>query len=60
MLRENIKAPAIKLPSTNNKEYSLKNSIGSFVIIYFYPKNDTPGCTLEQMILINFFLNLAS
>ena len=47
MLRENIKAPAIKLPSTNNKEYSLKNSIGSFVIIYFYPKNDTPGCTLE-------------
>ena len=47
MLRENIKAPAIKLPSTNNKEYSLKNSIGNFVIIYFYPKNDTPGCTLE-------------
>ena len=47
MLREKIKAPAIKLPSTNNKEFSLKNSIGSFVIIYFYPKNDTPGCTLE-------------
>ena len=47
MLRENFKAPSIKLPSTNNKEYSLKNSIGSFVIIYFYPKNDTPGCTLE-------------
>ena len=47
MLRENIKAPAIKLPSTNNKKYSLKNSIGNFVIIYFYPKNDTPGCTLE-------------
>ena len=47
MLRENIKAPAIKLPSTSNAEYSLKNSIGSFVIIYFYPKNDTPGCTLE-------------
>ena len=47
MLRKNIKAPAIKLPSTSNAEYSLKNSIGSFVIIYFYPKNDTPGCTLE-------------
>ena len=47
MLREKIKAPAIKLPSTNNKEYLLKNSIGNFVIIFFYPKNDTPGCTLE-------------
>ena len=47
MLKENIKAPDIRLPSTDNTEYLLKKSIGNYVIIYFYPKNDTPGCTLE-------------
>jgi len=47
MVRENIKAPNIKLPSTNNSKYSLNKSIGNYVVIYFYPKNDTPGCTLE-------------
>ena len=47
MVKENIKAPHIRLPSTDNTEYLLKKSIGNYVIIYFYPKNDTPGCTLE-------------
>ena len=47
MVKENIKAPNIRLPATDNAEYSLKKSIGNYVIIYFYPKNDTPGCTLE-------------
>ena len=47
MIKENIKAPIFKLPSTNKKEYSLKDSIGNYVIIYFYPKDDTPGCTIE-------------
>ncbi len=47
MLREKAKAPDIKLSSTNNLKFNLKNSSGNFVIIYFYPKDDTPGCTLE-------------
>ena len=47
MVKENIKAPNIRLPSTNNSQYSLNKSIGNYVVIYFYPKNDTPGCTLE-------------
>jgi len=47
MIKENTKAPIFKLPSTNKKNYSLKDSIGKFVIIYFYPKDDTPGCTKE-------------
>ena len=47
MIKENTKAPIFKLPSTNKKEYSLKDSIGNYVIIYFYPKDDTPGCTVE-------------
>ena len=47
MIKENTKAPIFKLPSTNKKEYSLKDSKGNYVIIYFYPKDDTPGCTIE-------------
>ena len=47
MIKENTKAPFFKLPSTNKKEYSIKDSIGNYVIIYFYPKDDTPGCTIE-------------
>ena len=41
------KAPDFKLPSTSKDKYSLKDSIGKYVVIYFYPKDDTPGCTIE-------------
>ena len=47
MIKENTKAPDFKLPSTSKNDYSLKNSLGNYVIIYFYPKDDTPGCTIE-------------
>ena len=47
MLKTNTKAPDFKLPSTSQDKYSLKDSIGKFVVIYFYPKDDTPGCTIE-------------
>ena len=47
MIKENTKAPIFKLPSTNKNDYSLKDSRGKYVIIYFYPKDDTPGCTIE-------------
>ena len=47
MLKTNTKAPDFKLPSTSKDHYSLKDSIGKFVVIYFYPKDDTPGCTIE-------------
>ncbi|NQW08121.1 MAG: peroxiredoxin [Candidatus Pelagibacter sp.] len=47
MLKINSKAPNFNLISTNNNFYSLKDSIGSYVVLYFYPKDDTPGCTIE-------------
>ena len=47
MLKINIKAPDFILSSTNKANYSLKNSLGKYVVIYFYPKDDTPGCTVE-------------
>ena len=42
-----MKASNFTLPSTNQNNYSLKNSIGKYVVLYFYPKDDTPGCTIE-------------
>ncbi len=42
-----MKAANFTLPSTNNNNYSLKDSLGKYVVLYFYPKDDTPGCTIE-------------
>ena len=47
MLKTNTKAPTFNLNSTDGKVYSLKNSMGKYVVFYFYPKDDTPGCTIE-------------
>ena len=47
MIKVNTKAPLFKIPSTNKSEYSFKDSLGKYVVIYFYPKDDTPGCTIE-------------
>ncbi|WP_435152533.1 thioredoxin-dependent thiol peroxidase [Candidatus Pelagibacter bacterium nBUS_44] len=42
-----MKASNFTLPSTSKVKYNLKDSIGKFVVLYFYPKDDTPGCTIE-------------
>ena len=47
MLKINSNAPTLNLNSTNGNAYSLKDSIGKYVVLYFYPKDDTPGCTIE-------------
>jgi peroxiredoxin Q/BCP len=40
-------AADFKLPSTRGKDVTLKEFKGKDVILYFYPKDDTPGCTSE-------------
>ena len=47
MLKIKTKAPAFTSQSTSKKNYSLKDSIGKYVVLYFYPKDNTPGCTTE-------------
>ena len=36
-----------ELPSTGNKVFGFPNTSGKNLVIYFYPKDDTPGCTTE-------------
>lgn len=42
-----MKAPEFTLPDQNGKMHSLKDYLGKWVIVYFYPKDATPGCTKE-------------
>ena len=47
MLGEGDPAPDFRLPADDGKTYSLKDLRGQKVVLYFYPKDDTPGCTKE-------------
>jgi peroxiredoxin Q/BCP len=44
---EGAKAPGFTLKSQEGKEVSLKDFKGKWVVLYFYPKDMTPGCTIE-------------
>ena len=47
MLKEGDRAPVVKLPDNTGKMISLDDFKGKKKIVYFYPKDDTPGCTKE-------------
>jgi len=47
MLEEGKKAPAFTLQSSDGEKVALGDFKGQKVILYFYPKDDTPGCTRE-------------
>ncbi|WP_426350541.1 thioredoxin-dependent thiol peroxidase [Alloiococcus sp. CFN-8] len=46
---EGIQAPDFTLPGSDGKDHSLKDYRGKKVILYFYPKDNTPGCTREAV-----------
>ena len=47
MIKNKLKAPNFKLFSTGDKEIELNKLKSKYIVLYFYPKDDTPGCTLE-------------
>jgi peroxiredoxin Q/BCP len=47
MLNEGDKAPDFSLAGSDGKKHSLSEFLGKNVVLYFYPKDDTPGCTIE-------------
>ena len=46
-VKEGDKAPDFAVPDTKGKTVRLKDLRGKKVVLYFYPKDDTPGCTKE-------------
>ena len=46
-LKVGVEAPKFCLPDKDNNEVCLKNFQGKYVILYFYPMDNTPGCTIE-------------
>ncbi len=57
MLNKNDKAPVFSEVNQNNQPLSLNDYLGTKnVVLYFYPKDDTPGCTIEA----NEFTSLAN
>ena len=62
-MTKKIKAPNFKLESTSGKIIELNKIKSKYIVLYFYPKDDTPGCTLETKDfnkLLNKFKSLGS
>ena len=59
MIKNKLKAPNFKLLSTGDKEIELNKLKSKYIVLYFYPKDDTPGCTKESCKFrdLNFELN---
>ena len=49
MIEVGQKAPEFCLPNQDSEEICLRDFEGSWVVLYFYPKDNTPGCTTEAV-----------
>ena len=47
MIKENSKAPIFNLPSSNDQNFEINKNLNQYLLIYFYPRDNTPGCTSE-------------
>ena len=56
MLKIGDTAPLFSLPDKDNKAISLLNYKGKWIVLYFYPKDNTPGCTTEAC---DFSINIS-
>jgi peroxiredoxin Q/BCP len=55
MLQQGALAPQFTLPDENGKEHSLSEYLGKKVVLYFYPKDNTPGCTRQACAFAELF-----
>lgn len=51
MLKLGKKAPAFSLPDQDGNVHTLSDYLGKWILLYFYPKDDTPGCTKEACMI---------
>lgn len=56
-LQAGDKAPDFSVPDQNGKATSLSQYKGKWVVLYFYPKDDTPGCTIEAIDFTKYLPN---
>ncbi len=59
-IEEGKAAPAFTLKDTDGEKVALKDYRGKHVIVYFYPKDDTPGCTKEAQAFRDLFADFKS
>jgi peroxiredoxin Q/BCP len=55
MLKAGRKAPTFKLADQDGKMHALKDYAGKWLLMYFYPKDDTPGCTKEACTIAEIY-----
>ncbi len=55
MIAVGMRAPDFTLPDQEGKEHTLSEYRGRWVLLYFYPKDDTPGCTKEACMIRDTF-----
>ena len=60
MLNVKTIAPNFKLFDQNGKEHSLVDYRGSYILLYFYPKDDTAGCTKEACVIRDMYNDFQS
>ncbi len=60
LLEEGMKAPNFKLMGSDEKEHQLSDYLGKKVILYFYPRDNTPGCSKEAEAFRDAFEELNS
>ena len=58
MIKEGDRSPDFKAITTDGTTIALKNLKGKNVVLYFYPKDDTPGCTIEACAFRDNFKNI--
>ena len=56
-VEKNKLVPDFSLHGTSDLDFSLKNYIGKNVVLYFYPRDSTPGCTNEGIDFTNLYKN---